>query len=65
MKYHFNPCLLGRHPWLERIGDGLADWFDTRFREPTHDCPCCMAIRVLCLAAVAFGVGALYGVLLA
>lgn len=60
LKYLLNFCDIDRWSKLAPIGDWLADWFDNHFRTPTHDCPCCMAVRVLLLATVtgALGVGA-------
>lgn len=56
---HYNPCLIGRHPALARLGDALAAGFDRFFRDPTGDCPCCMAVRILVVAAASFGLGLL------
>lgn len=57
MKYHLNPCLIGRLPSLAPLGDALAAFFIDRFEEPTGGCPCCMAVRILALAAFAGLVG--------
>lgn len=63
-EYHLNACKHGRHPALVPLGDGLAAFFDRFFREPTDDCPCCMAIRVLVLASATLGAGIGIGLLL-
>lgn len=57
LRYRLNPCDIDRDPRLARLGDWLADYFDIHFRNPTHDCPCCMAVRVLLLAALSAGGG--------
>lgn len=62
LKHQVNPCDIDRHPALAKIGDALALFFDTFFRTPTHDCPCCMAVRILILAAAAYTAGYLSGV---
>lgn len=62
--YHYNPCKIGRHPALVTIGDGLAEWFEKHFEEPTDGCPCCMAVRILLFSAVVGLAGFLLGVLL-
>lgn len=61
LKHRLNPCDIDRLPWLEPIGDELAYLFDVTMRKPTHDCPCCMAVRIIILAAAAFAVGYLSG----
>lgn len=64
MKSHYNPCLIGRHPALARLGDALAAFFITYFQEPTGGCPCCIAVRVLGLATGSLAIGAVIGALL-
>ena len=61
LKYRLNPCDIDRLPALATIGDALAEFFEAAFRRPTHDCPCCMAVRVIILTAVAFAAGYLTG----
>lgn len=61
LKHRFNPCDIDRLPCLEPIGDALAHLFNSAFRKPTHDCPCCMAVRIIILTAAAFAVGYLSG----
>ena len=61
---HYNPCLIGRKQWLAPLGDALAQGFDRFFRDPTGDCPCCMAVRVLITVAGALAVGIGIGALL-
>jgi hypothetical protein len=61
---HYNPCLIGRKPWLARLGDGLAAFFIRWFEEPTGGCPCCIAIRILTLTAGALATGLAIGVFL-
>lgn len=62
LKHRLNPCDIDRLPWLADVGDVLAFFFERVFRKPTHDCPCCMAIRILILTAAAFAAGYLTGV---
>ena len=64
MKYHFNPCKIGRHPALVKLGDALANFFIDGFEEPTDGCPCCIAVRILLFAAAACAVGFALGGLL-
>lgn len=52
-EYHYNPCLVGRHPRLVRLGDWLASL--------TPDCPCCAAVRGLAFGAATFVLGWLLG----
>lgn len=61
---HYNPCLIGRKPWLAPLGDALAAFFINWFEEPTGGCPCCMAVRILLLAGAAAAAGAAAGALL-
>lgn len=61
---HYNPCLIGRKPWLAPLGDALASFFVRFFEEPTGGCPCCMAVRILLLAGAAAAAGAAAGALL-
>lgn len=63
-KTHYNPCLIGRKPWLAPLGDALAGFFIKFFEEPTGGCPCCMAVRVLTLTAGALALGLGIGALL-
>lgn len=63
-KAHYNPCLIGRKPWLARLGNALAGFFIKFFEEPTGGCPCCMAVRVLALSASAGALGLTIGALL-
>jgi hypothetical protein len=55
-RYHYNPCLLGRHPRLVRLGDWLATL--------TPECPCCAAVRMLLAAGVALVLGVIIGAVL-
>ena len=64
MDSHYNPCLIGRHPRLAPLGDALAQGFDRFFRDPTGDCPCCMAVRVMVVAVAGVAVGLTLGLLL-
>lgn len=64
LKYLLNFCDIDRLPVLAPIGDALAALFDRFFREPTHDCPCCMAVRVLLLSTFTLAVGIVVGFLL-
>jgi len=61
LKHRLNPCDIDRHPALAKVGDELAAFFDIAFRNPTHDCPCCMAVRIIILTAAAFAAGYLSG----
>ena len=61
---HYNPCLIGRKQWLAPLGDALAQGFDRFFRDPTGDCPCCMAVRVIVVYAAGMTIGFLTGLLL-
>ena len=63
-KTHYNPCLIGRKPWLAPIGGALAGFFIKFFEEPTGGCPCCIAVRILTLAGAAAAAGAAAGALL-
>ena len=63
-KAHYNPCLIGRKPWLARLGNALAGFFIKFFEEPTGGCPCCMAVRVLVLSAASGAAGFFAGWLL-
>ena len=63
LNHRLNPCDIDRLPVLAKIGDALALFFNTFFRNPTHDCPCCMAVRIFILAAAAYTAGYLNGVL--
>ena len=63
-KTHYNPCLIGRKPWLAPIGGALAGFFIKFFEEPTGGCPCCMAVRVLVLSAASGAAGFFAGCLL-
>ena len=38
-KTHYNPCLIGRKPWLAPLGGALAGFFIKFFEEPTGGCP--------------------------
>ena len=61
LKHRLNPCDIDRLECLAPVGDALAAFFDTAFRKPTHDCPCCMAVRVIILVAAAYAAGYLHG----
>ena len=61
---HYNPCLIGRKQWLAPLGDALAQGFDRFFRDPTGDCPCCIAVRILLLSGAAGIAGFTLGALL-
>ncbi len=61
LKHRLNPCDIDRLPCLEQVGDALAYFFDSAFRNPTHDCPCCMAVRIIILVSTAFAAGCLVG----
>lgn len=63
-KTHYNPCLIGRKPWLARLGDGLAAFFINWFETPTGGCPCCIAVRILTLTAAGVAAGLGIGYLL-
>ena len=63
-KTHYNPCLIGRKPWLAPLGGALAGFFIKFFEEPTGGCPCCMAVRVLVLSAASVAAGLFAGWLL-
>lgn len=63
-KTHYNPCLIGRKPWLAPLGDKLAGFFIDWFETPTGGCPCCIAVRILTLAGAAAAAGAAAGALL-
>lgn len=54
-KYHYNPCLVGRHPKLAALGDWLATL--------TPECPCCAAVRGLLFAAITCIAGIVFGAL--
>lgn len=60
-KYLFNPCKLGRHPALAPLGDALASFYEDFIETPTEGCPCCMAVRILLLAASSLGIGLIIG----
>lgn len=62
--YHYNPCKVGRHPALIELGDWLAYAFQHYIEDPTDGCPCCMAVRILTLAAGAAAIGLGLGLLL-
>lgn len=64
LRYLLNACDIDRHPSLAPIGDWLADFFERRFRIPTHDCPCCMAVRILLLTLAGTAAGFIAGVVL-
>lgn len=61
LKHRVNPCDIDRLPELAPVGDALAILFNRFFREPTHDCPCCMAVRIILVTSVAFAAGYLIG----
>lgn len=61
LKHRANPCDIDRLPALAPVGDMLAAFFESVFRKPTHDCPCCMAVRVIILAAAAYAAGYVTG----
>lgn len=63
-KTHYNPCLIGRKPWLAPLGDKLAAFFIDWFETPTGGCPCCIAVRVLSLTAGALALGLATGAFL-
>lgn len=57
MRYRLNPCDMDRFRVLAPVGDALAAFFDTVIYRGTDGCPCCMAVRIIALAAVTFAVG--------
>ena len=61
LKHRVNPCDIDRYPVLAKIGDALAAFYVELFSRPTHGCPCCMAVRIIILAAAAYTIGYLHG----
>lgn len=52
---HYNPCLVGRKPWLAPVGDFLASLMP--------ECPCCAAVRGLLFGAATGVAGLIIGAL--